>query len=379
MRHRLQALDWMRGIVMLIMVTDHASAAFNAGRLTPDSAMFAPTDGPLDAVQYLFRLTSHLCAPVFLCLAGTSLALSIGRRKERGDSEWSIDRDLLIRGALILAAEVVFINFFWMPGRLLLQVLFAIGISMLFMIGLRRLPNTALVVFAFATWIVGEWTRSGTMGVPYDADRIVSAVLFDAGVMPYQWINGDAILVLYPVLPWCGMLVLGWVFGRRLLARREFEAATIVRPLAITGIAFLALFALVRWNNGFGNLALLRSDDSFLEWLHVSKYPPSLSFVALELGIMFLVLAGLFGIEARRGRISSYANPVLVFGQTAFFFYLAHIALLQFGAELSGMHKTGTLTHTLAASALVIVVLYPCCLAYRRIKSMYPRGVLRFF
>jgi uncharacterized membrane protein len=383
MRHRLQALDWMRGIVMMLMVTDHASSAFNAERVTQDSALFGPPSEPLDAAQFLFRWTSHLCAPVFLFLAGTSLALSIERRSARAASALAIDRDLLLRGLLILAVEVWFINFFWMPGRLLLQVLFAIGTSMLLMIGLRRLPSSVLVVFAFATWIVGEWTRSGSIAASPAVDRVLSAVLLDIGVMPFLWFNGDGIVVLYSVLPWCGMLVLGWVFGRRLLVRSagaqsEVSASAVVMPCVMAGGAFLALFALVRWNNGFGNQALLRADNSLIEWLHVSKYPPSLNFVALELGIMFVMLAGLFGLEAQRGRISSYYNPVLVFGQTAFFFYLVHIALIEAAAELTGLRRSGSLGLTLFASALTLAALYPVCLGYRWIKSRYPRSMLRY-
>jgi len=374
----------MRGIVMVIMLTDHASSAFNADRVTPDSAMFGDWTQPLDSVQFLFRWLSHLCAPVFLFLAGTSLALSIERRKARGVSGWTIDRDLLIRGLLILAVEAVFIDLFWGKGYFLLQVLFAIGASMLLMIGLRRLPSALLVVFAFASWIVGEWTRTGIIEVGGDALSVARATLLDVGVLPFGFYGHEVILALYPVLPWCGMMALGWVYGRFLLKRGEaaggeVQAKSMIKPAAFAGVAFLALFAVVRGLNGFGNQGLLRVDGSLLQWSHVSKYPPSLSFVALELGIMFIVLAALFTFENLRGRISSFYNPILVFGQTAFFFYVAHIALLELSAELLDMHRSGTLQDTLIASALTLMALYPVCIGYRWIKARYPLSVLRFF
>lgn len=384
MKERFQAIDWMRGIVMLIMVTDHASSAFNAGRTTPDSALFDGWNEPLVTAQYLFRWCSHLCAPVFVFLAGTSLALSIDRRRQGGATAWSIDRDLSIRGTCILAAELFYVGLFWNRGFVLLQVLFAIGASMWLMIGLRRLPSVALASLAIAVFVVGEWTHSGQfVAGPGFADS-ARAVLIDAGILPHAFLGQEVVMAVYPVLPWCAIMVFGWIFGRALIERRaahqsELDVIQLVRPLAILGTTLLAGFALLRWNDGFGNLGLHRTDDSILRWLQVSKYPPSLCFVALELGIMFVILAMLFRIEAWRGRISSLYNPVLVFGQTAFFFYVAHIFLLETGAELTDLRRSGDLRTACLASVGVLAVLYPLCLGYRMLKSRYPRSVLRFF
>ena len=92
----------MRGVVMILMVTDHASEAFNASRPVTDSVMLSGWNQPLDAFQFLFRWLSHLCAPTFLFLAGTSLALSVERKKAKGVTSKGINRDLLIRGLVIL-------------------------------------------------------------------------------------------------------------------------------------------------------------------------------------------------------------------------------------------------------------------------------------
>ena len=148
MRHRLHALDWMRGIAMILMATDHASAAFNSHRLVTDSSMFYAAGTPLPWLDFLFRWASHLCAPTFLFLAGVSLALSVDRRRASGVSEAKIDRDLLLRGLLILLVDLTIISWIWTPGSILLQVMYAIGLSMILMIPARRLPLVALLSVA---------------------------------------------------------------------------------------------------------------------------------------------------------------------------------------------------------------------------------------
>jgi len=145
------------------------------------------------------------------------------------------------------------------------------------------------------------------------------------------------------------------------------------------GLMGLGIFALVRGLNAYGNMRLLRDDLSFLQWLHVSKYPPSLSFIALELGIMAIILAGLFRLQlARHGRVR-LNNPVLVFGQTAFFFYITHIVVLEVAARSLGLHKTEGLVVAVIACLLSLVVLYPLCRWYRGVKAARPESWLRYF
>ena len=277
-KHRLKPLDWMRGLVMVIMVTDHASEAFNAARPVTDSALISSWGQPLDACQFLLRWCSHLCAAVFLFLAGTSLALSIERKRAGGVSGWNIDRDLLIRGLLILAVDLFYINLFWSPGTLLLQVMYAIGLSMICMIGLRRLSDGWLIVFAIGSLIVGEWTRTGELQTPTQFLPGVNAFLIAAGSLPIRVFGFNNVLPSYPVLPWCAMLAMGWILGRHLLRRADadesgLDQVPIIKTLGITGGVFLSIFLVFRGLNGFGNLGLFRTDLSLIQWLHVSKYP----------------------------------------------------------------------------------------------------------
>lgn len=141
---RVVALDWMRGLVMVLMTVDHASEMFNSRRHVSDVAYLYKPGTPLPLVQFLVRWITHLCAPTFVFLAGGSLALSTRKRLKAGESEASIDRSIVIRGLLIAAVDPLWMSWAFTPGMILLQVLFAIGASFVCMVPLRRLGNGAL-------------------------------------------------------------------------------------------------------------------------------------------------------------------------------------------------------------------------------------------
>ena len=384
--NRLSALDRMRGFVMILMITDHASSSFNAHRPWKDSVhFFDPAEYPT-TVEFLFRWMSHLCAPTFVFLAGTSLAISIQRRLDRGVDHRAIDKDLLIRGLMIFAVEILVIGWLY-PDFLLFQVMYAIGLSMIAMIVLRRL-NPAVLVGAAVVILAGYeavFLDRGMVPVdPMTAGRIVNAMLLSAGMMPTSLQDVDAfkaVFVAYPVIPWLAIMLLGWGFGR-LLCRwdgapdRDRRAA---RLLMLSGVVSLILFAVVRGANGYGNLSLPRLDGSVMEWLRVSKYPPSLSYVALELGCMALLLSCFFRLQLFAKWAPGPKSVLLVFGQTAFFFYVLHIPALDLAARALGMHKAAGLTAAVVASLIGLVVLYPLCRVYRQLKRAHPKSILRYW
>jgi len=184
----------------------------------------------------------------------------------------------------------------------------------------------------------------------------------------------EAVVVAYPTLPWLAIMMLGWVFGKALAPRAPPRETS--RLMALSGILLLGLFAIVRGHNHYGNMGLTREDGTLVQWLHVSKYPPSLSFVTLELGIMLLVLS-LLTVAA--GRMSANANGVvMVLGRTPMFFYLLHIPLLVLTAHALGVaHRLG-LAWTYVGAVAVVAVLYPLCRAYGRYKTAHPNGWTRF-
>src|SRR5207248_347237 len=127
---RVRPLDWLRGVVMVLMAIDHASGTFNAGRLVTDSTALYQSGSPLPAAQFLTRWITHLCAPTFVFLAGASLALSIERRRDLGERPADVDRFIATRGLFIAALDPLWMSWVFAPGHLLLQVLYAIGLSL---------------------------------------------------------------------------------------------------------------------------------------------------------------------------------------------------------------------------------------------------------
>lgn len=364
---RLVALDWMRGFVMVLMAVDHASVTFNGGRVAADSAAMYAAGAPLPLGQFLTRFVTHLCAPTFVVLAGAALALGVERRREQGRAR-SIDRDLLVRGLLLVGLDAVYMTTL-SGSTLLLQVLFALGAGMILMIPLRRLPTAALVGLGIAWFVLGELVTAQLWQPPAPPDPPWIAAL--VGVL-----ERDGVVILYPAIPWTAMMAIGWGLGRWLRHEVSAGRGVPVPALACAGAVLLGVFAVVRGLNGYGNLWLLRADDSLVQWLHVSKYPPSLAYASLELGLLGLGLAAAAAIERRV--VVRRDGPLLVFGQTALFFYLLHFPLLGGAAMALGLFQHGGLTETYLASLGVLAVMYPLCRWYRGVKQARPGSWLRF-
>lgn len=368
---RLLSLDWMRGLVMVLMTVDHASSAFNAGRTIADGAFMWKPGTPLPLDQFLTRWVTHLCAPTFVFLAGAALALSVERRQARGEPARALDRFIVTRGLIIAALDPIWMSWIFIrPGSVLLQVLYAIGVSLVCMAALRRLPTGWMVGIAAALAVGGEALAGLSIMAGGGKPTVPGALLLTGGMFP-------PLMIAYPLLPWLAIMMLGWAFGRWLgggSARRP------ERWLAGAGAASLAAFAAVRGLNGYGNMRLLREDGSLAHWLHVSKYPPGLSFTTLELGLMALALAAFFAASRRAGGagIGRLLEPLAVFGQTALFFYVIHVHALVLAARALGMHKQAGLGATYLASAVFLVAVYPLCAWYRRYKLAHPDGWARY-
>ncbi len=355
---RLPAIDVVRGLVMVVMTLDHASGAFNAGRIMSDGAATVHPGAVLDPLQFVARWVTHVCAPTFVFLAGASLALSVARRQRDGVPGSLIDRDILIRGALLIVLDVAWMSWMWRLGTpVQLGVLYAIGASMIGMIVLRRLPAGVAGGLGVAIMVGGE-----ALTELLDPGRTIVAATMSGGQV-------GSILYFYPVLPWMGFLMLGWAVGVRLGASPG-PGMRARAWLVLAGIAALT-FVIVRGANGYGNAQLYRADGSWIEWLHVSKYPPSLAYAALELAIAF-------GLVAAAWRWSRPWRPLVVLGQTALFYYLFHAHLLRGVALAFGVYKAEGLGVTVVAWLAMMLLLYPLCRWYLGVKRRYPGSVLRF-
>jgi uncharacterized membrane protein len=367
---RMVPLDWMRGIVMVLMAVDHSSEAFNAGRLFTDSMFFYRVGTPLPLAQFLTRFITHLCAPTFVFLAGTGLAFSVERQRKSGERPWVIDRQIATRG-LVIAAFELWISWFVVPPNMwLLQVLYAIGISFLFMVPLRRLPDRAALGLSLLLIIGGEMLVGLSVGLGSDPAHppLGLALLVVGG-------ERGPLIIGYPPIHWLAIMLLGWTWGRMLMTRAP-SARRIARQLALCGAFALLVFLAFRGANSYGNMLLYREDHSLVQWLHVSKYPPSITYTALELGIMALVLAVLFQISTLRPPRSE--GLLITLGQTPMFFYLLHFPLLVLVGRASGVQHQLGLAATYAGAAGVVIVLYPACRWYRQYKATGRRAWTRY-
>ena len=366
-RDRVVALDWLRGLVMVLMTIDHASDAFNAGRIMSDGFRLYTPGTPLPVAQFLTRWITHLCAPTFVFLAGTALALSVEKRRRAGETARALDRFIVTRGLVIAALDPLWMSPVMVPGRILFQVLYAIGGGLIAMAALRRLGSTRLLTVALGLLAGGEALTGLALWLAGGNPTLVTGLLITGGQF-------GPLIVAYPLVPWLVIMLLGWWFGCRL--DRTARAVTPGRVAAVA-LAALAVFAVVRTLNGYGNLLLAREDGSLVQWLHVSKYPPALSYVTRELGIMGLVLAAFLTVNRRWGAVG-WLEPLRVLGQTALFFYLLHVHVLKLGAHSLDLAHSAGLGAAYVAALVTLVVLYPLCRWYGTYKRAHPDGWPRY-
>lgn len=361
--------DLLRGWVMVWMTLDHASQALNQGRLVTDGAFLYTPETPLPPAQFLLRWGTHICAPTFVFLAGVALALSVSKRVRRQEP---VGRHLAIRGGILILLDLCFVSFFWLPGKFELQVLYALGGGILCLSILRFLPTSALALLALGLSLgqealVGLWIHAKTAQHP-------------AGILLLHGGGFSRFVVAYPLLAWLSPMLWGWVFGTSLNSvPRQDRPRTLARWSLSLGILSSLIFLGVRAANGYGNMRLYRFGGGLLQWLHVSKYPPSLSFLSLEFALMFFALFALGKTRAARHPDRFRDHPLLVWGQAALFFYLAHIALLEGLAQGFGIRRQFGIPSTLLASGLTCLLLYPLCRRYRSWKAKHPESLLRYF
>jgi uncharacterized membrane protein len=362
---RLRALDWLRGLVIVLMTVDHSGSIFDAAHMHGDSAARWVVGSPLPPGEFLTRWVTHLCAPVFVLLAGASLALSAEKRRD----DPTLTRFIVTRGLLIAALDPLWMSLgFAGYSRAVFQVLYAIGLSLVCMAWLRKLSTPWLLGGALALTLLGE--LSDLWRPVEQPAHAVWGYLFAGGpVFP-------GAVCAYPLLPWLAVMMYGWVLGRWLLVARPNVVRA--RWLAGLGVALLAAFVVVRGVDGYGNWNLHRDSAEVLQWLHVAKYPPSLAYLCLELGIGLVLLGGFFWLDDP-GSPRKALMPLTVLGSTAFFYYLLHVHVLAGFQALAHLDvKSDGLLKTWLAAAVTLGVLAWPCWRYRRYKQAHPDGWTRY-
>lgn len=316
---RLLSIDALRGLVMLIMLLDHVRETFYLHAQVPDPMNVADTPPEL----FFSRLLAHLCAPVFVFLTGLSAWLYAQKAGGAGAASAFLAK----RGLVLVALEFTVINFAWTfqfpPKVIYLQVIWAIGLSMLALALLVRLPRGWLIAVGVAL-VAGHNLLDPIHVAAGEPGAVLWAILHDRG-----WIEaGEALRMRtsYPVLPWIGVIALGYACGPWFA--NKTAPASRRHWLTLAGLGAIFLFVALRALNAYGQAQpWSRQDDALhtlMSFVNITKYPPSFFFLLLTLGLGLLLLAWLERLGSRPG-----VRALCVFGAAPMFFYILHLYVLK--------------------------------------------------
>ena len=366
---RLASIDQLRGTVMLLMLLDHVRETFYMQHQVTDPMDVADVSPALFAC----RLLAHLCAPVFVLLTGLSAWL-YGQRHP--DPRRAIAAFLFKRGLFLVVLELTLVSFAWTfqfpPDTIYLQVIWAIGLSMIALAGLVWLPRAVLLPVAVLL-VAGHNLLDG---VHVDGNGVL-AVLWKV-LHQRDWIvlPGGALRLRtsYPLLPWIGVIVLGYLIGPWFA--RERAPLQRQRWLLWAGVGALATFVLLRAVNGYGDTpwAVQASPlQTVMSLLNLTKYPPSLLFLLATLGVGLLLLR-LYEVPP----VARALQPLAQIGAAPMFFYLLHLyvlkllylaALAAWGPTVGDLYAVESVAALLLISALLAAVLYPPTRAFAALKA----------
>lgn len=385
--YRVDAIDLLRGLVMIIMALDHTRDFFHKDAFTQDPLNMDTTT----PILFFTRWLTHFCAPTFVFLAGTSGWFQHLRKPKK-----SLSLFLVKRGLWLIVMEMTLVNFsLWFDihfGVVALQVIWAIGISMVFLGLAVWLPFAAIFGIGLLL-VLGhnalDFWEQGRQTVP-----IWYALLHRPGVYPIT--AEHQLLLTYPSLAWTGLMLLGYCFGNLFTA---YEGAQRRNILTWLGLGVILFFIVLRGSNSYGNPESWSTQKNglftVLSFLNTRKYPPSLLFICMTIGpaILFLAWAG-----NAKNRLTGF---ITVYGRVPFFYYVLHFYLI----HLISAALTLTRGHTLADGIykapslipnfiypgegyslpfvyamwlLIVVALYPLCKWFSNYKRTHTQWWLRY-
>lgn len=370
---RLFAPDALRGLFIVLMALDHANL-FVAHKHPPAEMWGGAFPVYYDPLAFLTRLVTHFCAPGFFLLMGVGMVLFAHSRQERGWTKWAVMRHFWLRGAILIALQLLLVNRAWelSPGgwgvQVYIGVLFALGGTMILGSLLLWLKPGYLLGLSLILAIGGELLAPdpSAWGPGMSAPTLV--LLVPGGIVSPA--GGALLWSNYPVLPWLKLVTLGMALGHWLARdpRRAFSRAWKL------GLAFLAAFVVVRTLDGFGNVRP-RMGNTWIDFLNPVKYPPSLAFTLMTTGVNLILLSALARAAGWAQRI---LQPLVVFGRAPFVFYVLHLFVyLGLGYLLAPNGVAIPLMYPVWLLGLLI--LFPVCLWYGWIKGRQPtHSALRF-
>jgi uncharacterized membrane protein len=381
-KKRIESIDILRGVVMVIMALDHVRDFFHIEAFTDDPMNLATTTPLL----YFTRWITNFCAPVFVLLSGTSIYLQSLRKTKKELSTF-----LIKRGLWLIFVEVIIISFSWsfdpFYNFIYLQVIWAIGISMVLLGFFIHLPYKIILVLGLLIFFghnlldIPEAAPSFKAGFWWD-------ILHQAKWADYAITPNHHLIIIYPFVAWTGLMMLGYCGG--ILFTPNFTVAQRYKILTRTGFTLILFFIVLRFANIYGDPIAWTTQRNglytFFSFMKIHKYPPSLLYFCITIGPALLFLAFIEKIKNR------FTNIMLVFGRTAFFYYILHFYLLhlllmiaffvqgktqaQAVASLQDLPflycipgKGFGLAGVYAVWAGVIIALYPLCKWYDRYKT----------
>jgi uncharacterized membrane protein len=381
-KQRINSIDIMRGLVMVTMALDHARDFFHQGAMVNDPTNLTITTPAL----FFTRWITHYCAPTFVFLAGTSIFLNLQKK-----SKSELSMFLLTRGFWLIVLEFVVVrfgilfNFYY--DVLIFQVIWGIGASMVCMAALIHLNYKAILIIGLAI-VFGHNIFDAYLlkqGDPFYAAWVVFRQAGFASISEnHNW------FVPYPLLPWLGIMMLGFCTGK--LYSGEFKKEERQKYLLMLGGGAIALFVILRFINSYGDPAPWAVQKNgvytLMSFVNTTKYPVSLLYTLMTLGPLLVVLSLMERVNI------NIIKPFHVFGRVPMFYYILHFYLIHIISIFLFLNKTGkswseldfhfnqsfggitpeggySLVITYILWISVVIFLYPLCVWYNRYKSTH--------
>lgn len=383
---RIESIDIVRGMAMVIMALDHVRDFFHVHGNTDDPLNLATTTPAL----FFTRFITHYCAPIFVFLSGTSIYLQSLRKTKK-----QLGIFLIKRGLWLIIAEWIIIGFGWTFNPEFhffpFQVIWAIGISMFIMglLVLARLPFMVMLLLG-----AGIVALHNLLDIPETKPGFQASFMWDllhhGRFVPYRVWGDHYALIVYPFVPWTGVMLLGYCAGKLFTPDVTMEKRR--KILLLTGISLILLFVLLRYINVYGDPFPWTAQQTglltFFSFIKVHKYPPSLLYLCITIGPALILLALMETVK------NAFTRIMIVFGRTAFFYYILHIYLIHIIATLLFFMRGYTLQDaknmdenfpfrflvpgegfSLPVVYLiwlgVVLILYPLCKKYDRYKTTH--------
>lgn len=363
---RLQAIDALRGLVILIMMLDHVRETFYLHHQVTDPMHLPDTEGFL----FFSRTLAHLCAPVFVVLTGLSAYLY----QAKYNSLAMTRAFLLKRGLFLIFLELIVINFAWTgkfpPDVIYLQVIWAIGLSMVALSLLIGFSKKWLWIISLLI-IFGHNLLEKISFVDMPFLQNFWFILYERG-----WIELGEIRLRtsYPVLPWIGIMTLGYCIGSHLFDSKQDHRRRNTALLNL-GMVSISLFFILRLINLYGDQAwsiMPNSLETMMSFFNLTKYPPSLLFTLFNVGIGFILLALLDKVQSK-----TWIKPLIVFGSVPMFFYIVHLFVLKglyaisvtiWGTTHGAYFGVNHVASLWLITIILSVLLYPLVLKFSKFK-----------